>query len=119
MEILNDVLNKARDVLDTAYKKTEKAVNVSKQKMDISSMRQAIARRYEKLGREVIKEFDDVTDLPDNIAAIVSDIREREQILRLAEEELGESSGKAACRSCGAKNRAGAKFCNSCGAPLN
>ncbi len=119
MEFLDDVLNKARGVLDSAYKKTEKAVNVSKQKMDISSMRQAIARRYEKLGREVIKEFDDETDLPAEIASIVADIREREQILKLAEEELGESSGKTACPSCGIKNRAGAKFCNGCGAALS
>ncbi len=118
MEFLDDVLNKAKDVFYTAYRKTEKAVSISKQKMDISSMRTAIAKRYEKLGREVITELDGADELPSNIASLIEDIRSREELLRLAEEQLGQEAGKFACSACGSKNRSGAKFCNNCGAEL-
>lgn len=119
MEFLDDVLNKARDVFDSAYKKTEQVVINGKQKMDISSMRTAIAKRYEKLGREVAGELEEAEDLPENIASLIEDIRNREELLRIAEEELSQTGGKRACAICGAKNRSGAKFCNNCGAELH
>ncbi len=114
MDFFDDVLNKTRDALDVAYKKTEQAVMTGKQKMDISSMRSAITKRYEALGREIISEIEDSNELPKNIEAIVKDIRKREEILRLAESELG----KATCSLCGAKNTTSAKFCTNCGAQM-
>ena len=118
MEFLDDVLVKAKDVLESACRGTEKAVSVGKQKMDISSMKTALSRRYEALGRAVIEPLESGEDFPEEVGAIIEDIRNREEALLLAQEKLSETSGKDYCPSCGKVNPPKANFCSSCGEKL-
>ncbi|MBR6694564.1 MAG: zinc ribbon domain-containing protein [Clostridia bacterium] len=118
MEFLDDVLVKAKDVFESACRTTEKAVNVGKQKIDISSMKTALAKRYEALGRAVIEPLEEGEDLPDEVADIIEDIRVREEALQSAQEKLSDISGKDYCPACGKSNPAGARFCNGCGEKL-
>ena len=72
MEFFDDVINKTRDAIDVAYKKTNEVVSIQRQKFDIAAMESKLAKDYQNLGRvcfDIIndeKERDAVQSRPDS-----------------------------------------------------
>ena len=118
MDFFEDVITKARDVLDSAYDTTEKVVTVQKQKMELSSMKKALSKRYEAFGRAVITEVEEGEEIPEKAWSLIEDIRSREEAYAEAKDKLDMASGKNFCSVCNTANSQKAHYCSNCGAEL-
>ena len=65
MGFLDDALNKTKEVIDVACKKTDEVVSVEKLKFNISSIKKNREKEYVELGKiyfEMIKDKDDLSE---------------------------------------------------------
>ena len=84
MGFLDDAINKTKEVLDVACKKTDEVVTVEKQKFNIASLKSKLEKDYADLGRIYYELAKDNTDLDDNTRNLVDAIGEKnEEIARL------------------------------------
>lgn len=118
MDFINDTLDKAKDLFSAAKQKTEEAVNVGKQKLDIASVENKISKLYAKLGKEAFSFLAEKEDLPEEIADIIAEIKENKELLAVQKEQLGKLQHKRECTKCGCVVAEDAVFCNKCGEKL-
>ena len=65
MDFLDNVVSKAKEVFDVAYKKTEVAVSTGKQKFDLATIENKLSKDYEKLGAiyyNIIKDAEQIDE---------------------------------------------------------
>ena len=65
MGFFDDALNKTKEVLDAAYKKTEEVVVTEKQKLDIQGLKSKREKDFAALGKiyfAEVKDFEDVSE---------------------------------------------------------
>lgn len=112
----DNILNKAKDVFETAYKRADGAISVQKQKFDISSLENKLAKDYEALGKLCFNEmqkgaFADNSQfikLSEEINIKTTQIEElKKEILRV--------KYKKQCPKCNASIDKNAVFCSACG----
>ena len=87
MDFFENVVSKAKDVFDVAYKKTEEVVNTGKVKLEIATLENKLAKDFERLGRiyfEQIKEAD--CDI--EVHSLKSAIYEKQEKIANLKEEL-------------------------------
>lgn len=80
----DNILSKAKDVFETAYKRADDAISVQKQKFDIAGLENKLSKDYEALGRLCYEEmkkgaFNDnkeFAEIADNIKLKKSQIEE-------------------------------------------
>lgn len=118
MEILNDTIEKAKDLFSIAKQKASEAVNVGKQKYDIASLESKTYRLYTNLGKAVYNDMRDNENFSDEIKNIISQINNNRELIAKQKEEIGKIQHKRECASCGAIVEEDAKFCNNCGEKL-
>lgn len=118
MDFINDTLNTAKDLFSAAKQKTEEAVNVSKQKLDIVSVENKISKLYAKLGKEAFSTLANTEDLPKEIADIIAEIKENKEMLAKQKEQLGKMQHKRECPKCSSVVGDDSVFCNKCGEKL-
>ncbi len=88
MDFFEDAVNKAKDIFDVACKKTEEAVNVGKQNLNIATLENKMSKDFEKLGKiyyELIKETE---ALEGETAALREAIKEKQEKIAQIKEEL-------------------------------
>ncbi len=115
MDSIDNALNKAKDVLDVACKKTGEAVTVQKQKFDISSLKNQCDKDFCKLGKiyfETIKN-NDVED--QKTLELVNSIKEKQEKIEELEKQVLDAKNKRICPNCNASIDASSVYCNSCG----
>ena len=118
MSAFDDVVDKAKDIAETAGKKAEKVVEVSKLKLRVSQINSEAKKAYEKLGSAVyhmkIANYED----EGLIASVVEEVdglyAERAKI----EARLASLKNQVICDTCGAKNPEDAVYCVKCGSRL-
>ncbi len=89
MEFFENAVNKAKDVFDVVVTKTGEAVTTGKQKLDIATLENKLAKDFERLGRayyEIIKDNDDI-DV--KFANIKASIVEKQTEISKIKEEMG------------------------------
>ena len=92
MEFFDNALNKAREAIGIACKKTEEVVSVQKQKFDIATIENKRNKDFEKLGKLYFEVF--------------------------GENETKETKNARVCPKCGAFVEDNAVFCSTCGAKI-
>lgn len=118
MGFFEDALNKTREALDVAYKKTEEVVTAEKQKLDISAIKSKREKDYAALGKIYYEAIKSQEDLSDEIKFLVEAIAEKNaEIIRL-NREVQNAKNKRICPNCGANIDISSVYCNSCGAKL-
>ncbi len=118
MGFFEDTAVKAKDVFDSAVKKTGEAFSVQKTKLNIASITSQISKEYETLGRLYHDSVKNKADNAVTINAVIGEIEEKQAQIAKLEEEIAAAKNMAVCPACGAKNLNGSQFCSKCGKKL-
>ena len=94
MEFFENAVNKARDVLDAAYKKTEEVVSVQKQKYDIASMKSKLNKDFEAFGRACLDFVSNDGEVTSEAKFLASEILRKQAEIDAAQAELDKTQGK-------------------------
>ncbi len=117
---LDNILNTAKDVFETAYKKTGTVVAEQKQRYEISKAEARLAKNYEALGKlcfSAIKSNGELSFVSNDV--LNSKISARMSRIEELRAELLIAKNQVACANCGAENSIEAAFCATCGEKLN
>lgn len=116
---LDNIFTKAKEVFETAYKKTGDAVNVGKQRFDISSLENKLNKSYEILGKLC---YDSVVNGgvfdAESVKPVTDDIAEKLAQIEQMKKEVLKAKNKKLCPKCSEPVDKDASFCSSCGASL-
>lgn len=118
MDTFDEFLDKARNLVDIAGKKTGEAMEFAKLKLSRAQVNGEIQKTYEKLGAFVYKfkkQGDENNELVDNCIAEIDGLIEE---LDSIERKLNEIKSAVKCESCGAINDMDSAFCAKCGAKI-
>lgn len=118
MEFFDNALNKAKEMLDVAYKKTEEVVNTEKQKFDVTGLKSKREKDFAALGKIYFDTVKDSAGLPEQTAALVSAIKEKTAEIDRLNAEIQSVKNKRICPACGSAIDNNSAFCNACGAKL-
>lgn len=118
MDFINETFDKAKDLFSVAKQKTEEAVNVGKQKLDIAAVENKMAKLYTKLGKEAFSVLANMENMPQEIAGLIEEIKENKELLASLKSDLGKMQHKRECHKCGCVVGEDAVFCNQCGEKL-
>lgn len=110
----NEVVAKAKDIIDVAAGTAEKAVSVQKKKINIASIKSKLAKEYEVLGRAYYESLS--KENAEKLNQAVENVKARKEELRQAKKELANEKENKVCASCGALVQQDAAFCSFCGA---
>ena len=119
MGFLDDAINKTKEVLDVAYKKTEEVVTTEKQKFNVASLKSKREKDFADLGKiyfELIKQDTQLDDATRNLVDAI--IEKNEEIARL-NEDIQNTKNKRVCPNCNANIQINSTYCNNCGQKLN
>ncbi len=89
MEFFENAVNKAKDVFDVVVTKTEEAVTTGKQKLDIATLENKLAKDFERLGRAYFETIKDNDTLEAKFADIKESIVEKQTQISKIKEEMG------------------------------
>lgn len=118
MDFLDDVLVKAKNVLDIAKNKTEEAVAIGKQKYDIASMENRLSKSYNALGRLTFETYKNDDAVSDEIKALINEIESEIEAIVIAKAEIEKIKSNRFCPACSAPISESAVFCSACGEKL-
>lgn len=89
MEFFENAVNKAKDVFDVVVTKTEEAVTTGKQKLDIATLENKLAKDFERLGRAYFETIKDSEDIDAKFANVKEAIIEKQTLISKIKEEMG------------------------------
>jgi ribosomal protein L40E len=115
MSTFDNVLDKAKDIAETAGKKAEKVVEISKLKLRVSQINSEAKKAYEKLGSAVYHMKKANYEDEGLIASVVEEVDELYAERAKVEARLASLQNQVICSTCGAKNPEDAVFCVKCG----
>lgn len=118
MDFLNDCLDKAKELFETAKEKTDKAARIGKQWYDIGALEARINKSYQALGRVSFENYKNDESAPDEVKALISQIESELETLQLAREELERMRASRLCPACSGAIAENAVFCSHCGQKL-
>ncbi|MBQ6847542.1 MAG: hypothetical protein IJO62_01330 [Clostridia bacterium] len=88
MDFFENAVSKAKDVFDVACKKTGEVVNTGKQKLDIATLENKMAKDFERLGRVYFEQIKDADGLDEATAKIKNAILEKQSEINKIKEEM-------------------------------
>jgi len=118
MDFLENALDKAREVIDVACKKTNEVVITEKQKFDIASIENKRAKDFERLGKLYFKLYKDSDIENGEMKSIINEIKEKNKRILEIKKEISSTKNKRLCPVCGAAIEKHSVFCSSCGVKL-
>ena len=118
MDFFDDVVNKAKEAIDVASKKTGEVVNTQKQKFDIASLESKRAKDYAVLGEIYYNKIKDGAVEDENVSELVLAIKEKSEKIEKLKAEVNSAKNKRICPKCGAAIEQTSNYCNACGAKL-
>ena len=118
MDFFDDVVNKAKEAIDVASKKTGEVVNTQKQKFDIASLENKRAKDFAVLGEIYYNKIKDGEAQDENISELVLSIKEKSEKIEKLKAEVNSAKNKRICPKCGAAIAQTSNYCNACGEKL-
>lgn len=116
---LDNIFVKAKEVFETAYKKTGDAVSVGKQRLDIASLENKLNKSYEILGKVCYDEVSHGGSFDAEAAKpIFEDIAEKRKQIEEMKKEIARNKNKKVCPRCNQTVDKSSAYCNSCGAKI-
>lgn len=116
--VIDNIIDKARDVCDLATKKTTEVVESSKIKLDCVRVNGEIKKLYEKLGSTVYSMMRSNYENKELVDSLAEEIDEELEKLKLLNEKLSDVKNVNFCNVCGAKNPTDNYFCSKCGSRI-
>ena len=113
---LDNIFEKAKDIFEAAYRKTENVVSHQKQKLDVQSLESKLNKNYETLGKAYYGMLNSGEDFDSEaLKPILDEIKENLLAVNAAKEELMKYQNKRRCKACGEIIDNNSQFCNRCG----
>ncbi len=116
----NDVIGKAKDGFEAVAKKTEEVVNVSKLKIEQSSVEAKLKADFERLGKLCYYSMQDGEEK--NEAAyksVMEDISSKLEQIEALKTEIENMKDKKLCPGCHRYVNTNSAFCSFCGGKMN
>ena len=114
-EIVDNAISKTKEAFDVAYKKAGEVINIEKLKLSASTLKSKREKDFTKLGMayfELVKEQD---ELPEDIALIIDDIKDKTAQIANLNKEIELIKNRKVCENCGAAVESDSAYCNACG----
>lgn len=115
MGFFDDALNKTKEVLDAAYKKTEEVVVTEKQKLDIQGLKSKREKDFAALGKLYFAEVKDAEDVSEEVGTLVNAIKEKSDEINRLNAEIQSVKNRRICPNCGVAIPENSVYCNACG----
>ncbi len=116
----NDVVEKARQGFNVVAKKTEDVVNISKLRLEKSSLEAKLSKSYEILGKlcyDAVKDDDDFD--AESVKPVIDDITEKIGQINKIKKDIITVQNKKQCTNCGCGIDKDSVFCNKCGTKVD
>lgn len=117
--MFDDFVLKAKDICDTATRKTEELYEISRYKYECIKLNGEIKKLYEQLGSSVYSMVKGKYDNDELIDSLTEEIDEHMERLKEINGILSGMQDVEVCPVCGAKNEAGNRYCAKCGSKLH
>lgn len=118
MSNLNNVINKTKQLINMASKKTGDVVEISKLKMDKVNKGAELQKLYENLGKSCYLEFKSDVKQTEEMKEIIGNIEKLESDIKKIDDSIIILKNNKICKKCGNKNNKKALYCNLCGNTL-
>lgn len=118
MGFFDDALNKTKEVLDAAYKKTEEVVTTEKQRFDVTSLKSKRDKDYVALGKIYFDAIKDNEELSDEVKTLVDAITQKTAEIDRLNAEIQSAKSRRICPNCGVAIAENSTFCSACGIKL-
>ncbi len=118
MDFPDNVIEKTRDVIDVACKKTGEVARLEKLRFEKASTKLKADKDYAALGRACFDAFKDDPNAPEEFAQIIAEIKAKNEKITQISAEIAAVKNKHVCPECGVANSKTAAFCSSCGAAM-
>lgn len=115
MEKLNNVLDKAKQAVDIACKKTGDFVGTEKKKFNIASLKNKRDKLYSELGKAYFEFLGKNEPFDEKAKDLVSAVKSKNAEIERLEEEMFSGKDKAVCKYCKKEILKGAAYCSHCG----
>ena len=115
---IDEILDKAKEMVDVAAKKTNDAVEVSKLKFDLSKCQSELREIYQELGKKVSLKSRKILEDDVEYCSLFEEIDEILERIDALNVTIADRQNLLICQRCGAKNRVDHLFCSQCGSPL-
>ena len=113
----DNVIVKAREIFETAYKKTGDVVAAGKQKYDITVLENKLSKNYEALGKLCARALNGGKNIdPEATDALNKKIAERMVRIEELKAEIIAAKNQKCCKNCCSAIDEEAVFCPVCGA---
>lgn len=119
MSVFDNFINKAKDVASVAGRKTEEAIEVSKLKMQRSSLKGEGEKLKTKLGSIVYQSKKSQLDYSDQIDDCIKEIDEVLAQIERLDTEINECLDMKKCPNCQVSCNKKSVYCQSCGQKLD
>lgn len=117
--MFDDFVLKAKDLCDTATRKTGELYEISKYKYECIKLNGEIKKLYEQLGSSVYSMVKGKYDNDELIDSLTEEIDEHMERLKEINGILSGMQEVEICPACGARNAAGYRYCAKCGSKLH
>ena len=115
MGILDQAVSGAKQVLDTAGRKTGTAVELSRLKLQLMQLRSQVQSTYERIGTLTYEQQKTGTDNYDLIVVCIQEVDELLVEINEINARISEIKDGVVCARCHTVNPAGTAYCKSCG----
>ncbi len=116
--MFDDFVLKARDICDTASKKTGELYEISKYKYECIKLNGEIRKLYEQLGSSVYSMVKGKYDNNELVDSLTEEIDEHLEELKRINDHIAAMQRVIVCPVCGCKNDMENSFCAKCGSKL-
>ena len=117
MADLNEIIDKAKDLAQTAGEKSQDIYQISKLKVEITQLNMKLDKNYGSIGKKVYNSIKEGNEMPDFAASIEeidllkADIEEKKDLISAIKNAIR-------CPSCGADVNEDDPFCPKCGSQI-
>lgn len=114
-EFFDQALFKAKEAFEIAREKTNKAVSVQRQRLEVVSLNGKLEKDYAELGKIFYEQIEDVEDMPENVRVLVESIVDKTEKIAALNLEIAQTQNKKICPDCQNVMSENALFCSRCG----
>ncbi|MEE1238664.1 MAG: zinc ribbon domain-containing protein [Acutalibacteraceae bacterium] len=118
MDFFGDMMNKAKEAINVASKKTGEVVNTQKQKFDVASLESKREKDFAVLGEIYYNKIKDGEVDDESISELLLSIKEKSEKIDNLKAEINSAKNKRICPKCGAAIDLFSNYCNACGEKL-